>query len=280
MSLACTYSACAVYDASMLEADDKSSNAAYTAAGQANAGTGGAGLSGGGGAQPDGLSGGAGDGTGSVAGDESRGGNAGSAGRAVGGNANGGSVNGEIGGTGPAASGASPVGGSSGAAGGQASGGSASDAGGGNAGAAPSGVDPCLRKNWKASASKSSLSTETPSLYNPPVQAIDGMATTRWSTGAPQTGGEWFIVDLGGVAAHLTQIALDTGGHPADYPVSYKLEASTDGSSYAFVTSGSGSSQTTIKFSDKPARYLKITQTGSSASWWSIHELSISCQSN
>ena len=73
---------------------------------------------------------------------------------------------------------------------------------------------------------------------------------------------------------------LDTRLHPSDYPVNYKLELSSDGSSYAFATSGSGSSLTTIEFADKSARFLKVTQTGTSASWWSMHELSISCQSN
>ena len=190
-----------------------------------------------------------------------------------------------MGGTGAAGagatSGAAGAEGGSSSIGGASAGGGASvggSSGGGSAGAP--GLDPCQRSNWKATASESSVSTTTPTLNTPPLQAIDGNTTTRWSSGEPQVGGEWFLIDLGAVAPHLTQIALDTSGHPMDYPVSYKLEASNDGASYAFVASGSGSSVTTIKFSDKSARYLKITQTSASASWWSIHELSISCQSN
>jgi hypothetical protein len=137
-----------------------------------------------------------------------------------------------------------------------------------------------MRANWTASASESSLRTDVPQLYNPPPQAIDGDGSTRWSSGQAQIGGEWFLLDLGAVAAHLTQIVLDTSNHATDFPAGYKLEVSTDGTSYSLVTSGSGSSLTTIAFSDKSARYLKITQTSTSASWWSIQEISISCQSD
>ena len=49
-----------------------------------------------------------------------------------------------------------------------------------------------------------------------------------------------------------------------------------NGSAYTSVARGLRSRLTTIKFSDRPARYVKITQTGTSSSWWSIHELSIS----
>jgi len=37
-----------------------------------------------------------------------------------------------------------------------------------------------------------------------------------------------------------------------------------------------------VSFVDTPARYLKITQTGISPtqSWWSIHELTLSCAPN
>jgi hypothetical protein len=173
--------------------------------------------------------------------------------------------------------------GSTGAGGTLASGGSSAGSA-GNGGATGSagapGVDPCSRSNWTASASESSLSTTTPQLYNPPADAIDNDGSTRWSTGMAQVGGEWFRIDLGAIAAHLTQIVLDTSNHPTDFPVNYKLELSTDGTNYTFKTSGSGSSITTIGFVDSSARYIRVTQTGADSSWWSIQEVSISCQSN
>jgi hypothetical protein len=216
-----------------------------------------------------------------------------SAGSATGGGGNNGSsggmagvgesgASGALGGKGGMSSGGVGAGGAGGAGGSAGKAGSAGSAGsaGATGSAGASGVDPCDRVNWKATASESSLSMTPPQLYNPPQDAIDGDGNTRWSSGAAQVGGEWFQIDLGAVAAHLTQIVLDTTLHPSDYPVNYTLELSSDGASYAFATSGSGSSVTTIEFADKSARFLKVTQTGTSASWWSIHEVSISCQSN
>ena len=40
---------------------------------------------------------------------------------------------------------------------------------------------------------------------------------------------------------------------------------------------GAGMAITTIKFTDTPARYIRIKQTGTGASWWTIHELTITC---
>ena len=280
-------SACSVYDPSLLGADEASASAAATSIGGATNESGGSGgrNEGSAGSAQLGSAGSASTGGSSTGGRPSTGGAASTGGSGGGieigkggaGSSGGMSTTGgtsSTGGTNPSG-GASSNGGS--ANGGSANGGSAN---GGSGGAGAPGLDPCLRSNWKASASESSVSTTTPTLNTPAPQAIDGNTTTRWSSGAPQVGGEWFLIDLGAVAPHLTQIALDTSGHPTDYPSSYKLEASNDGASYAFLASGSGSSVTTIKFSDKSARYLKITQTGSSAAWWSIHELSISCQSN
>ena len=117
-----------------------------------------------------------------------------------------------------------------------------------------------------------------PQLYNPPVQAIDGTTNTRWSSGATQVGGEWFLVNLGAKAAHLTQVVLDTAKDVTDLPVGYTLELSTDGTDFTAVASGAGAVITTITFASTSAQYLRITQTGAGASWWTIHELSITCQ--
>jgi hypothetical protein len=148
---------------------------------------------------------------------------------------------------------------------------------GGSAGAGGVPLNPCDRKNWLATASESSVSPS-----NPPALAIDGVATTRWSTGATQVGGEWFLLDLGARAAHLTQVVLDASLNPGDQPLKYKLEVSDDGKTYALVCTGTGASTTTIKFVDTPARYIRITQTGSAAdaNWWSIQELTLTCSPN
>ena len=86
----------------------------------------------------------------------------------------------------------------------------------------------------------------------------------------------------GARAAHLTQVVLDASGSPDDQPLKYKLEVSDDGKSYALVCTGTGAPTTVIKFVDTPARYIRITQTGSdpNANWWSIQELTLTCSPN
>jgi hypothetical protein len=148
---------------------------------------------------------------------------------------------------------------------------------GGSAGAGSVPINPCDRTKWKATASESSVSPN-----NPPAYAIDGSTSTRWSTGAVQVGGEWFLLDLGARAAHLTQIVLDASTSAGDEPLKYKVEVSDDGKTFALVCTGTGAPTTTIKFVDSPARYIRITQTGSApdANWWSIQELTLTCSPN
>ena len=79
-----------------------------------------------------------------------------------------------------------------------------------------------------------------PDEYNPPANAIDGKTTTRWSSGAPPVGGEWFLVDLGANATHLTKVVLDTTESTGDFPVAYKLELSVNGTTFTQVAIGAG----------------------------------------
>ena len=264
-------SACNVYSSSLLGVDQANvgAGAGNDAGGDSSTTTGGdaGALSGGVGGQP------------SAAGAAGKGGEAGSTAGQGGGSGIGGT--GSAGGAG-GSSGAAGGGGSAGVTGAAGNAGAGGNAGGGGSSAGSGGMgglNACDRTHWVATASSSSSSTTTPSLNTPPSQAIDGNGATRWSNGATQVGGEWFRVDLGG-SAHLTQVVLDTTNHATDFPAAYKLEMSGDGSAYTQVATGSGSALTTITFSDHVARYVRITQTGTSDSWWSIRELSISCQSN
>jgi hypothetical protein len=106
------------------------------------------------------------------------------------------------------------------------------------------------------------------------ANAVDGNPATRWSTGTTQTGGEFFRVDMGRVNT-IYQIDLMTGG--GDYPGTYKLELSVDGTNWGSpITSGTGLSKiTTLTFSPQAARYVRITQTGTLSAWWSINEFNI-----
>jgi autotransporter-associated beta strand protein len=125
------------------------------------------------------------------------------------------------------------------------------------------------RSVWVASASTSASGS-------PPTNAIDGDITTRWSTGAAQATGQWFQVDMGS-AKTFFRIVLDAGTSSGDYPQDYQVNVSNDGVNWGSpVASGAGSAAvTTISFPSQTARYIRVTQTGTSGGWWSIHEFNV-----
>ena len=108
--------------------------------------------------------------------------------------------------------------------------------------------------------------------------AVDGNNGTRWTSETAQRSGMWFQLDLGN-SQTVGSVTLDSSQSPNDEPATYTLSTSTDGSSFSNAASGSGSSNgvTTIEFSNRSARYIRITQNGSKTrNWWSIHEMSVS----
>ena len=106
--------------------------------------------------------------------------------------------------------------------------------------------------------------------------AFDQSATTRWSSGQAQAGGEWFKVDLG-QATSISGVSLYLlNGNVSDYPSSYALELSSDDLTYATVATGLGGPTTPICVPRQSARYVKVTQTGTGdTAWWSIYEISV-----
>lgn len=106
--------------------------------------------------------------------------------------------------------------------------------------------------------------------------AIDGNASTRWSTNERQRDGQFFQVDLNSTT-EISRIVLDTSGSPNDYPRDYEVSISTDGSNFTTIADGTpNSSITEINFSDINARFVRVDQNGSdNRFWWSIHEISI-----
>ena len=102
---------------------------------------------------------------------------------------------------------------------------------------------------------------------------FDGDPTTRWTSEAPLANGQSVIVDM--VAAHsIDQITMDSGSSTGDYARGYEVYLSTDGSSWgSAVTTGTGTGALiTATFPAQQARYIKVVQTGSASSWWSIDE--------
>jgi len=73
-----------------------------------------------------------------------------------------------------------------------------------------------------------------------------------------------------GEALHLL-----TGASTGDYPAGYSVTVSLNGTDWsAPVATGTGSGQiTTISLDGRPARYLRVTLTASSGSWWSVADV-------
>ena len=178
---------------------------------------------------------------------------------------------------GGSAQGGSAQGGS--AQGGSAQGGSA-QGGSGTAGAGacpmPTGTHQATaigRSCWKATASDCAMTTAN---MNPPVNALDGSATTRFSTGvkmAGQANPYTYQVDMGS-AVMIAGIKIESAG--TDYAGQLTVETSTDGTTWKPVACGDGTATATdFSFAATSARYVRFTQGGMNDAWWSIQELNV-----
>lgn len=103
--------------------------------------------------------------------------------------------------------------------------------------------------------------------------AVDGDASTRWSSGAAQAPGQYLQVDLG-ASREFRRVAIDSGGNLGDYARAWRLQTSRDGTHWTTAATGAGAGQlTNVDLPPTRARYLRITATGGSDSWWSIADL-------
>ena len=106
------------------------------------------------------------------------------------------------------------------------------------------------------------------------ANAADGDASTRYSTGASQTPGQYLQVDFGR-AIPARQVVFDTGVSTGDYPRGYTVTTSTDGVNWSTaVASAAGTGQfTTVPLTGAPVRYVRITLTAASGSWFSVADV-------
>ncbi|WP_231956935.1 MULTISPECIES: discoidin domain-containing protein [unclassified Actinoplanes] len=103
--------------------------------------------------------------------------------------------------------------------------------------------------------------------------AVDGDASTRWSSGAAQAPGQYLQVDLGADRV-FRRVAVDSGDNLGDYARGWQLSVSRDGATWTTVAAGAGTGQLTeVALRPTRARYLRITSTGGSGSWWSVADL-------
>lgn len=118
--------------------------------------------------------------------------------------------------------------------------------------------------------------TSSTSGSDSPQNALDGSLTTRWSTDASQASGQWFEVDMG-QSNTFDAVTLNNVNSPSDFPHGYQLFVSNDGVNWGnAVATGTGTAATTtISVPMQTARYIRIVQTGSLSSYWSIDEFNV-----
>ena len=105
--------------------------------------------------------------------------------------------------------------------------------------------------------------------------AVDGSAATRWDTGAPQAGGEWFRINLTR-PVRLASILLDTAGSPQDYPRHLDVLVSADGDNFQQVAALDGHGSPTRVDLETPVQVcsIRLQQKGRDGYYfWSIYEL-------
>jgi glucosylceramidase len=105
------------------------------------------------------------------------------------------------------------------------------------------------------------------------ASAVDGDASTRYSTGAGQAPGQYLQVDFG-KAIRARQVVFDTGVSTGDYPRQYTVATSNDGVHWIAVGAGHGTGQlTTVALRGAPVRYVRITLTAASGNWSSVADV-------
>ena len=103
--------------------------------------------------------------------------------------------------------------------------------------------------------------------------AIDDDASTRWSSGEAQTPGHYLQIDLG-QSRRFSRVAIDSGGNLGDYARQWQLEASSNGTTWRTLASGTGVGQlTNVDLPTTSARYLRVSAAGSVGNWWSIADI-------
>jgi glucosylceramidase len=130
-----------------------------------------------------------------------------------------------------------------------------------------------LSTPWQAVPLSGATATAQPAGQGDPALALDGDGTTRWTSGAAQTPGQYLQVDLGR-RTEFRRAAIDTGDNLGDFPRGWQLSVSDDGTNWRTAATGTGTGQlTAADLGPTRARYLRITQTGTAPNWWSLADL-------
>ncbi|WP_051348385.1 discoidin domain-containing protein [Peribacillus kribbensis] len=125
------------------------------------------------------------------------------------------------------------------------------------------------RTGWKASTNVTTSSGD-------PNAVLDGNSNTRWSAGQAMKAGQSLTIDMQS-AKSFNRIVMDSAGSTNDYARGYEVYVSNDGVNWGFpAAAGTGSgAKVIVDFPQQNARYIKVVQTGSASSWWSIAEFTV-----
>jgi beta-galactosidase len=111
------------------------------------------------------------------------------------------------------------------------------------------------------------------------TSAFDRNPGTRWSSNGAQKPGMYYGLDLGGVH-RITRVVWDTSASVNDYPRGVDVQVSSDNSTWTTVLSVANTTPDVaggvlvLSFDPVDARYLKIVDTGSTATnYLSLHEI-------
>lgn len=119
---------------------------------------------------------------------------------------------------------------------------------------------------------------------NPPKYLNDGLPPTRWSSGAPQSPGQYVQIDFGGYVL-LEEIHFDssfTTTDRADYARAFDVLASDDGATFNQTITSKSFAQdpgpvTSATFAPYATRAIRVALTATSTAWWTAHEIGAKC---
>jgi hypothetical protein len=108
------------------------------------------------------------------------------------------------------------------------------------------------------------------------AKAVDGDKKTKWDTGRPMKEGDWFQVDLGELA-QIGSVMLDTQESPKDFPKSFKISLSSDGTNWASANAMNGGPAMQVTFSaGLRARFIRFEVVSVDGDQpWSIYEIEV-----
>lgn len=111
---------------------------------------------------------------------------------------------------------------------------------------------------------KSAAASSTWSSSYSAAKAVDGSDSTRWSAASGQTSNQWLAIDMG-ESTTVNKVVIKEISFPR--VTSYKLQYSSDGSTYTDISGTTGTtigSNKSITFSPKTARYIRLYITSAS----------------